>query len=480
MASVALRTRNLSPPPVASVSVLGKRKWSETPTLSTGQTYVLRLTTPPPRNLPPDNTQKPYNATSDHLEAVIDRAGREAGPSTVKKSSRNRSASASSTRRKSYICSWEGCDKAYTKPCRLAEHYRFHTNDRPFECSTCQKSFLRKVHLQAHERSHASKEERPLVCSAKKSCEQRFWTQQQLRVHEDMHRGEKPYKCEQEGCQEGFTKHSQLRAHIAAAHSPPGTKHFQCDAEGCDKSFATSQKLRAHLKTHQEDRYACFDVSCSVHDSSGKPTPLYFRTWTALQTHNREIHPPTCFFPNCHGKTFKDAHSLKTHLRAHGNQVEEDEPAGSMMDLSINSEVPRPKRPRMSYDDGRSFQCQEDGCDQSFKTAQALKSHHKVKHLGQLPFECTNTGCSKRFGYKRNLQHHLRRCKPPAVSDESSNSVVAKATGRAYVDQEKRVLRCPWTGLDDDEICLHVFSRMYDLRRHLVAAHGVDVSKNIP
>ncbi|KAG8906949.1 Strongly-conserved Zn-finger binding protein (TFIIIA), partial [Tulasnella sp. 408] len=57
--------------------------------------------------------------------------------------------------------------------------------------------------------------------------------------------------CTQEDCQDAFKKHSQLRAHIAAAHSPPGTKPFQCDAEGCDKSFATSQKLKAHLKTHQ-------------------------------------------------------------------------------------------------------------------------------------------------------------------------------------------------------------------------------------
>ncbi|KAG8924857.1 Strongly-conserved Zn-finger binding protein (TFIIIA) [Tulasnella sp. 417] len=159
--------------------------------------------------------------------------------------------------------------------------------------------------------------------------------------------------------------------------------------------------------------------------------------------------------------------------------MDEDEPTGSMTDVSISLEGPRPKRPRMNYDDGRSFPCQEDGCDLSFKTAQALKSHHKVKHLGQLPFGCTNAGCSKRFGYKRNLQHHLRTCKPSTAPDESSTSVVAKATGRAYVGQEKRVLQCPWTGLDDDEdVCLHVFSRMYDLRRHLVAAHGVDITKD--
>lgn len=217
MASVTLRTSNLSPPPEAPLPVLGKRKWSETAALSTSQTYVLRVTASPTRNLAPEDAQEPSNAASDHLETVVDRAGCEAGPSAPKKSSRSRSASTSSTRRKSYVCSWEGCDKAYTKPCRLAEHYRSHTNDvsgvyptclphergrqlppltlqRPFECSTCDKSFLRKVHLQAHERSHTSKEERPLVCSARQGCEQRFWTQQQLKVHEDMHRGEKPYK----------------------------------------------------------------------------------------------------------------------------------------------------------------------------------------------------------------------------------------------------------------------------------------------
>ena len=108
-----------------------------------------------------------------------------------------------------YRCSYEGCSKAYTKPSRLAEHERVHTGDvcrylcflayvkflfqRPYTCSTCNKSYLRETHLQAHTRSHLPVSARPFVCN-EPDCGKRFWTSQHLRVHSELHRGEKPFK----------------------------------------------------------------------------------------------------------------------------------------------------------------------------------------------------------------------------------------------------------------------------------------------
>jgi general transcription factor IIIA len=114
--------------------------------------------------------------------------------------------------KKKYKCTFDGCEKVYSKPCRLEEHGRSHTGEasalesnirviicsdhlmqRPFVCTTCNKSYLRETHLQAHARCHLSESERPLECP-EPGCGKRFWTAQHLRVHESGHRGEKPWK----------------------------------------------------------------------------------------------------------------------------------------------------------------------------------------------------------------------------------------------------------------------------------------------
>jgi uncharacterized Zn-finger protein len=108
-------------------------------------------------------------------------------------------------------CTYSGCTKSYSKACRLAEHIRSHTGEvtwsgvpfyahctnqlkqRPYVCTTCQKSYLRESHLQAHAKSHLPESERPYVCTESTTCQKRFWTLQHLQVHENTHSGAKSY-----------------------------------------------------------------------------------------------------------------------------------------------------------------------------------------------------------------------------------------------------------------------------------------------
>ena|SRR5258708_1595472 len=110
-----------------------------------------------------------------------------------------------------YKCTLDGCEKSYAKPSRLKEHERSHTGDvcgsyiptllwlttftkRPFICTTCNKTYLRETHLQAHVRSHLPKSDRPFVCE-ESDCDKRFWTAQHLKAHKEViHHGEKPFK----------------------------------------------------------------------------------------------------------------------------------------------------------------------------------------------------------------------------------------------------------------------------------------------
>ncbi|KAG9018517.1 Strongly-conserved Zn-finger binding protein (TFIIIA) [Tulasnella sp. JGI-2019a] len=517
-----------SPTPVAgpsSLTVLGKRKAAtgraQRDTIPCVPTYHLQVTSSdagrdlgasgPEESRPEIYTHDiPEDSQLQRQWLPVSEANRAIGTPLA---AQHTQGCATGLKKKPYACTWEDCHKAYAKPSRLAEHTRSHTGDRPFECEECGKLFLRKVHLQAHARQHADQTKRPLACTVVGACGKRFWTSQQLKQHEEMHKGEKPYQCHENGCEAGFAKNSQLRRHVVEMHCPPGTKPFRCLHDGCTKSCTTKQQLDSHSKTH-EDRYTCHEPSCVTIEDDGTTAPTYFRTWTLLLTHLRQIHPPTCPYPECKGKTFSKAHLLKTHLRTHGERQSDDDMDESESNEEIDiigedsdeyvgrgatreaSTSLSSKRRRVAVDE-RVFRCTEPNCSKALKTAQSLQSHHKIAHLGQLDFFCSNTGCSKRFGYKQNLKAHLRACKPkpPATAStinslgqsSSTSSLIDQLTGTAYKDEarkNKRVLTCPWLSLGNKNVgqdtqlsqqcCAHVFGRMYDLRRHLKSAHGLE------
>ncbi|KAI0651729.1 hypothetical protein C8Q79DRAFT_897834 [Trametes meyenii] len=433
-------------------------------------------------------------------------------------------------REKRYACSFEGCSKTYSKPSRLAEHERSHTGDRPFMCSTCNKSYLRETHLQAHARTHLPGSSKPFACEAD-GCGKRFWTTQHLRVHAETHLGEKPFKCSERECNAAFSKHHQLREHISTTHCPPGTKPYRCGHPGCSMSFATNQKLTAHTKTHDAKRYTCVHKSCLLADDG---TARYYPTWSALQHHMRTAHPPTCPHASCNGKTFTQQKGLRAHLKIHAQRDREADMDDAL--ASSGSDHERPHKRRRGGELGRDWVCEVEGCGKDFKSKKALSTHNSIAHLGRRDFVCPHTACKRAFGYKHLLQRHLDRLHAPVESStesahesgEGSNEELGSdddndhamdaadnlgnildidlITGTAYAARAKESikratkLQCPFPHLPTllspkhtdgqgavsstaassskrKSDCQYVFSRAYDLHRHLRAEHELAVER---
>ncbi|KAG0694937.1 hypothetical protein DFH29DRAFT_296356 [Suillus ampliporus] len=403
-------------------------------------------------------------------------------------------------------CTYSGCTKSYSKACRLAEHIRSHTGERPYVCTTCQKSYLRESHLQAHAKSHLPESERPYVCTESATCQKRFWTFQHLQVHENTHSGAKAYSCSVEGCDEVFAKHHQLRSHTCEAHAPPGTKPYMCTHPGCTKSFDTNQKLRGHLKTHDDKRYTCAHPNCLP---SSNTDPVYYPTWTSLQAHIREAHPPTCMHPSCNGRTFASQHNLRTHQKLHEQQELEVVLAG----VEPSDAADTPRKRRRGGEVGRDWKC--DKCGKEFKSIKALTTHNNVIHLGHRNHVCPHQHCSSAFGYKHLLERHLAKIHSTKSdqsvaetsesegdmttdtdgpdndpSDSAAHFSIDCITGHAYSLRSRmptsKAIRCPYPDLDDLLLsrlntplssssvrCEHILTRAYDLRRHLKAEHGL-------
>ncbi|KAF8517174.1 hypothetical protein BU17DRAFT_50145 [Hysterangium stoloniferum] len=398
-----------------------------------------------------------------------------------------------------YRCTYENCSNAYTKPSRLAEHRRSHTGERPFICPTCSKSYLREAHLQAHSRSHLPESERPFICE-ESGCTKRFWTMQHLNVHmSSIHHGEKPFNCAEDGCEESFTKHNQLRRHIAEVHSPPGTNPFPCTVEGCTKTFATNQKLRKHMKVHEENRYACGDTACAIISPSGASSPIYFSTWTSLQAHLRNKHPPMCPHSECNGRVFASQKGLKGHLKVHEERDMEDS-----LEYAVGADE-RPAKRRRGGEVGRDWICEVEGCPKAFKSKKALTTHHNITHLGRRDYACSD--CGQTFGYKHLLQRHTAKMHSSSATEAATSSSedsegegagepssIAWITGQSYTypsthnNTRRRLVPCPWpnrfdsasedTGETSERPCAFIFSRAYDLRRHLKADHTLELTKD--
>ncbi|XP_064626585.1 PR domain zinc finger protein 15-like [Lineus longissimus] len=188
-----------------------------------------------------------------------------------------------------------------------------------------------------------------------------------LKIHKYSHTGEKPWKCEQEGCVKAFTSKFKLDRHILI-HKPKSKTHTCLH---CHMSFHRKDHLKNHMRVHDPNKpvFTC--------DKCGREYTTSFAYRTHVGFHCAEEGSLRCFV--CE-KDFEDKDKLVFHLKIH---------AGAQSVKGIMQ---------------RKEKCPH--CDKRFYTQKDVRRHVLV-HTREKDYLCQY--CPHRFGRRDHLIRHLRK-----------------------------------------------------------------------
>ncbi|XP_075055480.1 zinc finger protein GLI1 [Mixophyes fleayi] len=146
--------------------------------------------------------------------------------------------------KKEFVCHWQECSRElrpFKAQYMLVVHMRRHTGEKPHKCTFegCNKAYSRLENLKTHLRSHTG--EKPYVCEHE-GCNKAFSNASDRAKHQNRtHSNEKPYVCKIPGCTKRYTDPSSLRKHVKTVHGPEAHITKKHRGDGLPRNHATHE-----------------------------------------------------------------------------------------------------------------------------------------------------------------------------------------------------------------------------------------------
>uniref|UniRef100_A0A671MXR0 C2H2-type domain-containing protein n=1 Tax=Sinocyclocheilus anshuiensis TaxID=1608454 RepID=A0A671MXR0_9TELE len=233
------------------------------------------------------------------------------------------------TEEKPYKCPY--CDKSFTLSSCLVLHKRTHAGEKPhhtcrlccktfissrkYKCSVCSKMFMQSSQLMRHKTIHTG--EKPFKCPYCNKC---FGRASHLKTHRRLHTGEKPFKCTL--CERAFTQKAGLIIHLRLHTGEPHMLNHQALELGegryicatCHKGFRSVSMLKQHKKSHQGSGMLCCSMCSGAFAHSS-----YLQLKLHLQNEEQLFHCKVC------NKIFVKLSTFEKHCKKHQTEMDECE-----------------------------------------------------------------------------------------------------------------------------------------------------------